>query len=282
MVRSTKGLPNSVVTAAKVQRNKSGNPNFVKGHKLNTPNVDPGAEWNNRKPSSTLHTPEEFEALKKQVPTDVFRVRVYTPSLGRMRYIPPNMVDPTIDIYQVNKFGVPVCTWAPAGKPRTEGVPRYSTDARAQALQMDAVSRVAVAVEEDPVLKAARETPEDAAVLQQVLLALGEEAASIKHERQKAERNGERTSEYSTRRIAALKAVADTWLKRKDQLVSRGIDMASPAFRVYLKFLMETVQEAMLGSGVRPEMVETVFARLAKSMDGDWETEARNRIKSVV
>jgi len=195
--------------------------------------------------------------------------------MGKCKYKPLDEVTDKDEI-QVNKEGVPVSMKGNPGRPKT--------------VVMEPVNRVAAAVIQlksdamlnDPVLKIAREKPEDPDVLHQIIMALGEEAASIGFERTRAEQNGEKTSELSVRRIGALKAIADTWLKRKDQISSRGIDMNSPAFRVLLKFIMETFQESMSSSGARPEMVETVFAKLAKMMGDEWEAEARNRMKHVV
>jgi hypothetical protein len=134
----------------------------------------------------------------------------------------------------------------------------------------------------DPVLQAVKTSPEDAAVLHQVVLALGEEAASLGFERLEAERDGKETSNISIRRVNTLKALADTWLKRKDQIVSRGIDLNSPVFKALLQYLLETFQEALVETGERPEMVEAVFARLGKLMSEGWEAEAKNRMKKVL
>ena len=120
-------------------------------------------------------------------------------------------------------------------------------------------------------------------MLHEVVRALGNEAASIGFERQEAERKGEATSQISMRRIGALKAMADTWLKRREQLVSRGVDMESPAFKTLFKYIMETMKSSMDTTGVRSELTETIFAKFGKTVDSDeWAAEAKNRMKNVV
>jgi len=134
----------------------------------------------------------------------------------------------------------------------------------------------------DPIRQAAKDKPDDPDVLHQVILGLVSEAASLGFEREEAERNGSETSNISIRRVNALKSIADTWLKRKDQIVSRGIDFNSPAFQALLKYLMETFRGSLESAGARTEMIETVFSKLAKSMGPEWESEAKNRMKTVV
>jgi hypothetical protein len=138
------------------------------------------------------------------------------------------------------------------------------------------------ALRDDGILNQAKDDPDSPDVLYGVMLGLSEEAASIRFERTEAERTGKETSQLSGRRINALKAVGDTWLKRREQIITRGIDLDSPAFRTVTEFLLETVREAMHATGVRTEMVETVFSKLSHMLDDEWEAEARNRVKSIV
>jgi len=82
----------------------------------------------------------------------------------------------------------------------------------------------------------------------------------------------------SVRRIGALKAIGDSWLKRKDQIAAQGVDMDSPAFKRLFTFIMETFKDALTSAGERPEMIETVFAGLSKKLDSDWQREAVKRM----
>jgi len=94
-----------------------------------------------------------------------------------------------------------------------------------------------------------------------------------------AERNGEDTSQLSMRRVQALKAIGDTWIKRKEQIQHRGIDLESPAFRAVFEFIAETYARAMQNAGVRQELVDSVTAQFSKLLDDAWMTEAKSRMK---
>jgi hypothetical protein len=131
----------------------------------------------------------------------------------------------------------------------------------------------------DPILQAAEESPESAEVLNQVVLAIGEEAASLRFERMQAERMGEDTSQLSMRRVAALKAIGDTWIKRKEQIQSRLIDLESPAFQALFQLISETFVRAMQAAGVRQELSEAVVAQFVKLLDDSWKAEAKSRMK---
>jgi len=131
----------------------------------------------------------------------------------------------------------------------------------------------------DPIIQAAETTPESSEVLNQVLLAIGEEAASMRFERMEAERKGEETSSLSMRRVAALKAIGDTWIKRKEQINSRVIDMESPSFQTLFQFISETFTHAMQQAGVRKELSDSVIAQFVKLLDDSWKSEATSRMK---
>ena len=112
-----------------------------------------------------------------------------------------------------------------------------------------------------------------------MVLAIGEEAASLRFERMEAERKGTDTSQLSMRRVAALKAIGDTWIKRKEQIQSRMIDLESPSFQALFQFISETFVRAMQSAGVRQELSDTVIAQFAKQLDDSWKNEAKSRMK---
>ena len=131
----------------------------------------------------------------------------------------------------------------------------------------------------DPLLKIAKDSPESADLLHLVMVGLAEESASIGFERAEAEREGKGTSTISVRRIGALKSVAETWLRRKEQLVDREIDLKGPAFKTIFTFVLETFRLSLEDSGLRPEMIETVLAKLSERIKDGWEEEATNRVR---
>lgn len=225
-------------------------------------------------PTKRTKATDRFDVLLAKVPKGSKFVQVKT-ELGKIKYRPiEDLTDK--DEIQVNKEGIPV------GMKGNPGRPKAVTLEPATRVVAEIIKLKNEILENDPVLKAVRERPEDPDVLHQIILGLGEEAASIGFERMRAEQAGEKTSELSVRRVGAFKAMADTWLKRKDQITSRGIDMNSQSYRVFMEFVIETFRDSMLGAGARPELVETVFARLVKSMNDEWIAEAKNRMKNVV
>jgi hypothetical protein len=137
-------------------------------------------------------------------------------------------------------------------------------------------------VDGDTLRQMMRDDPESPDVLQAVMEGISEEAASIGFERIEADRRGKETGTLSQRRITALRALADTWLKRKEQISTRGIDMDSPAFEEVFKYTMETFKEAMVAARMRPEAVEAVFARFSQMINDEWKTEAKIRMKKLV
>lgn len=218
---------------------------------------------------------EAFKELVAKIPADAKCVQVLDSKTGKLKYKPVADIH-DLDIIQVNKVGIPITMRKLPGRPQNVVVePATRMAAEIMRLKADTISA-------DPILRVARANPEDPDVLHQIVLALGDEAASIGFERHQAEMNGEKTSELSVRRIAALKGLADTWLKRKDQITTRGIDMNSPAYRTLMKEVLKAFQEALASAGARPELVETVFTKLGRIMNDGWEAETKARIKSIV
>lgn len=227
---------------------------------------------------SKIQSKVQFQArrakLLAMIPEGATRVQVRD-AKGKIRYREPDDLADADDI-QVNKRGKPIVMQAPPGRTPT---PKLKPATPTVAALLEKKQK---ALETDAILSQAKEDPDSPDVLYGVMLGLGEEAASIKFERKEAEREGKETSQLSGRRINALKAVGDTWLKRREQIVTRGLDLDSPAWKATMGLMLETFQEAMNTSGVRPEMAETVFAKLSEMLNDEWEAEARNRVKSIV
>lgn len=225
--------------------------------------------------SKKVKAVEAFEELVAKIPAGAKCVQVLDAKTGKLKYKPANEIH-NLDIIQVNKVGIPITMKKTPGRPQNVVVePATRMAAEIMRMKSDTISA-------DPILKVARANPEDPNVLHQIVLALGDEAASIGFERQQAEMNGEKTSELSVRRIAALKSLADTWLKRRDQITTRGIDMGSMAYQILMKEILRAFRESMESAGVRSELIETVFTKLGKIMNDRWEAEVKVRIKNIV
>lgn len=113
-------------------------------------------------------------------------------------------------------------------------------------------------------------------VLHFVMQGLAREAASLEFERQQAENTGRETSQISLRRTNTLKAVADTWLKRKDQISSKTVDMNSTAFARLFGFIVETFRESLNQQGISNDEIHVIMTALSDRISDDtWEEEAR-------
>lgn len=135
----------------------------------------------------------------------------------------------------------------------------------------------------DMLMRTTVKNSESSKVLDAVMIALAEEATSIKFEKEELERKGESTASLSHRRVMALKAVSDTWLKKKELSGgSGGIDLGSKEFQVLFGYIAETFRRACDDAGARPELVDTIFARFAEAIsDQDWASEAKTRMGKI-
>ncbi len=132
----------------------------------------------------------------------------------------------------------------------------------------------------DPVYGQLRQNPDSSDVLTRVIEGLSEEAASLAFEREEAERKGEPTSQISLRRVNALKAVGDTWIKKREILSSKSIDLESKAFRRLFGHIAETFRRACDESGCRPELAESIFATFGKLVDeAEWIADAKKTME---
>lgn len=209
------------------------------------------------------------------VPEGALRVRV-TDEKGKVCWRRVNEVRDT-DTIDLTPQGQPQWMHNPVGRPPTK---RAVTDVAPPVNQLvgDLLKVKQANIRTDPVILAAESTPESPEVLNQVLLAIAEEAASLRFERMEAERQGDETSTLSMRRVAALKAIGDTWIKRKEQIQNQAVDMESPAFQELFKFISETFARAMTAAGVRQELADSVFSQFSKMLDDDWKREALSRM----
>ena len=78
------------------------------------------------------------------------------------------------------------------------------------------------------------------------------------------------------RRVNALRAVGDTWLKKKEIMSSKSIDLDSKAFNKVFGHIAETFRKACDEAGVRPELAESIFAVFGTMVDDpDWMIDAK-------
>jgi hypothetical protein len=224
-------------------------------------------------------TRDEILAL---VPTDAKRIKV-TDEMGAVKWRDiTDGLDAILDSDEIMLLrGEPITMKHKPGRRKKNqpapGMPApvSTTAAKVKAAKVNHLKK-------DPLLKSISQSVDSEDVLHFAMMALAEESASLGFERSEAERKGKETSQLSIRRIGAIKAVVDSWLKRKDQLAGKMIDLNSPAFTKLFEFMVETFREAMLKGGVPPDQAETIFVALSERMsDETWELEARNRMKGA-
>lgn len=211
------------------------------------------------------------------VPPGTLRIRVVD-SKGAIRWRKLNEVRPD-DAADLDKEGRPTFMSRPLGRPSK--LELHDVMPPATPVVGDLIRVKASQMRTDTISQVVESTPESADVLHQVMLGMTEEQASLRFERMEAERNGQETSQLSMRRVQALKAIGDAWIKRREQVQSRAIDIESPAFEALLRLLAETFALAMQDVGVRDEVRDSIFANFSKRLDDDWKTEAKSRMKDT-
>lgn len=217
-----------------------------------------------------VNKPLTREQILASAPPDATRIQVVDET-GKQRFRKLDEVVDT-DIIMFGSEGNPIFMSGRVGRPPKQELAPIN-DAVADVMRQRRIS-----MQDDDLLSIVKANPETAAVLDFVMIGLAEEAAALGFERSDMERKGQPTSQVSLRRIGALKAIGDAWLKRKDQIAAQGVDMDSPAFKRLFGFIMSTFKDAMISVGERPEMIETVFANLSKKLDADWQREAIKRM----
>ena len=209
-----------------------------------------------------------------QIPPGAKTVQVKDALTAKIKYKPIDEVQ-ELDEVQFTKDGIPIVMRKLGGRPKAVVI------APVTPLAAESVKQKLDALAADPILRIAKANPDDPDVLQQVILALGNEVASIGWERQQAELQGDKTSDLSVRRVNALKALADTWLKRKLQITTQGVDMNSPAYRVFMGEVLKAFRMACSESGIRDELRETIFTKMDKIMNDTWEADVKSRMKNM-
>ena len=217
---------------------------------------------------------QERSALLSKIPDGASRVQVKTAE-GKLSYKDADKLADTDEI-QTKKNGEPIVMWSSPGRKRNVVIEPENPTIR------EILKRKDDFIDKDPLRRITQEDPESPDVLQQVMVGISEEVASLGFERTEADRRGKDTSVLSQRRVIAMRALADTWLKRKEQVATRGIDLDSPAFELVFGYIMETFKNALQGAKARPEMIETVFAKFAQLVNEEWKAEAQIRMKKLV
>lgn len=102
------------------------------------------------------------------------------------------------------------------------------------------------------------------------------EAASLHFERIETEKRGRDTGQVSTRRIEALKKIADIELKIKE-IDSESVNLSSERMQKVFALWIETMREVAQET-LPQEVMDLFFNRFATAMEG-WEERATNNLR---
>jgi hypothetical protein len=222
-------------------------------------------------------TAEERAQLLAMLPQGIARVRV-TSAEGKQCYksVPDILDTDTVDLTAAGK---PIVMRTNPGRPLGSTAKRTLPPVSKQAEEVSQAKDTHEALSDLVVVT--RQNSEADAVFHTLMHGLAVEITSLEFERREAERKGEDTSNISSKRVRAIKAMTDAWLKKREKVDSGTIDMEGVAFKTLFAFTLETVRGAMSDSGMRAEHIETVFAKLSKRLADGWTEDAKARMREA-
>lgn len=123
-------------------------------------------------------------------------------------------------------------------------------------------------ITQDAVVQAAVKHADPMAMLQVIKTEVAKESAALHFQRIENEKFGKDTAQVSTRRIDALKKIADIELEVK-KLGGDVVDVHSEKMQRIFKFFIDTVR-LILEENLPPEQIDLVFNRLSTEFEG-WQ-----------
>lgn len=131
-------------------------------------------------------------------------------------------------------------------------------------------------VDADSLVKSSGNRKEAIETLHLVKEEIAREAAALLFDRVEAEKYGRDTSQMSSRRIAALRDVANLELEIR-KLGASSIDLKGERFQKVFLFLLQTLREAAQ-EVLPPEQLNVLFNRLETKLE-DWEDRAQELVR---
>lgn len=132
-------------------------------------------------------------------------------------------------------------------------------------------------ISKDVLVSALKEDTGSVDVLDAAMFHLAVESSSLDFERGEAERKGEDTTNISAKKIASLRAVIDTWIKKREIVVSETFDFKSKRFALLFEFWAEKWKRACQKSGMSHEQIQALFERVGEEFE-NWEKDAEEFI----
>jgi hypothetical protein len=128
----------------------------------------------------------------------------------------------------------------------------------------------------DPLVRTIDGKGDSLEILYHIKREVAREAASLHFERIETEKRGRDTGQVSSRRIEALKKIADIELKIKE-IDSESINMSSERMQKVFALWVETMRE-IAQETLPQEVLDLFFNRFASAMEG-WEERAASNLR---
>ena len=161
--------------------------------------------------------------------------------------------------------GSPLKVQRQVGRPRkVERMPTTS-DLEYHAKMTEAKAKF---IDKDGVVQAMARHADPLEILAVIRGELAKESAALHFQRIENEKYGKDTAQVSTRRIDALRKIADIELEIK-KIGGADIDVRSEKMQRVFKFFVDTVKTTLEGN-LRPEQIDLVFNRLSTEFEG-WQ-----------
>lgn len=134
----------------------------------------------------------------------------------------------------------------------------------------------------DPLLQMLASKPNSLDIMDLLMFELAREASSLQFERLEAERLGQETTVISSKKVTALKGVADIYFRKRDAILGQAFDLKSSRFSKFIEWLLsEVVARAARNANLTSEQISILFDQIANAFDNEkWDQEALAFIKA--
>ena len=160
-----------------------------------------------------------------------------------------------------------------AGRPRKVERAPTTSDLEYHAAMVEEKAKF---VDNDPVVVASQKHTDPLSMLAFIRTEVAKESAALHFQRLENEKHGKDTSQISTRRIDALKKIAEIVLEVK-KLGADVIDVHSEKFQMIFSIWIGIIRE-IAESTMTPEQLDLFFNRLTTKMEG-WEEKAEEVLR---
>lgn len=135
---------------------------------------------------------------------------------------------------------------------------------------------------QDPLLKILKENPNSLDVLDVLMGEMAKEAASLNFDRTEAERKGQSTVQYSSRKVTSLKYLSEVFFKKREAAINQDFDFKSKRFQRLMEWiLIKVVRKSANEAKLPKEQVNILFDNIAKIFEDErWEDELLEYIKA--